>query len=492
MATKDPFNSVYQGREGTGAAFILGGNRAAEVYRTNLAYDEQMNRVAALQRQRDLQAQNALIDKNISDIKLEDHWIAHDEDLRNKYNGMLNYATQLKAKGVNPTTDREFKNMQEKLNSEAKYSGQLLNSLNAVQKEIAAKPDEYSEESIKRVLSFYDPKKPISQYLKDGLTPPTLEPKYTLGGMLKGLKGSSVEYDKNGRIIKEADRSKNVKIVEGLMDRSDFKKFVSDAGADPNIGAFPVKTKDGRTIYSTNDEVLLPMIDEYLSQIKPAEYQNFGMTATTPEEARVQMLDIIKRQNAAYGTVISAAADQLDAGVSGQSKKDWSGDTSARGWASLKLARERENRIASKESKEDAKETKGNEYLNELKTGALSGSKEGISRLRAHLNPINANVGYKNGVLEIMVPIEEKKSGNDLVELIYGTKTQMPKNSGEKVTSDGKKFRRYKIGKNSGLTGSIYLDNLLKEVNLLKDNTTPKKYSGELDLIGEEETFDNL
>jgi hypothetical protein len=492
MATTDPFNSVYQGREGTGAAFILGGNKAAEVFRSNLAYDEQMNRLAALQKQKDLQARNSLIDKNISDLKLEDHWIAHDEELRKKYTGLLNYAGQLKANGVNPTSDASFKNMQEKLNAEAKYSGQLYSGLTALKKEIQENPDKYSEESIKRALAYYDPKKPISQYLNEGFNPPTLEPKYTLSGMLKGIKGSSVEYDKNGRIIKEADRSKNVKIVEGLMDRSDFKKFVFDAGGDPNIGAFPVKTSDGKTIYSTNDEVLMPMVNDFVSKIKPEEYKNFGLSATNEDEARAQMLDIVKRQNAAYGTVVSAAADQLDAGVDSQSKKDWSGDASARGWASLRLQQQKENRIASKQAKDDEKDLKENEYLSDLKNKAISGDKDGLNRLRAHLGPINASVTHKNGVLEIMVPIEEKKSGNDVLELISGTSIQANSKSGDTISSGGKKYRRYKIGKNSGMTGSVYLDNLLKEVNLLKDNSTPKKYSGELDSIGEDETFDNL
>lgn len=492
MATTDPFNSVYQGREGTGAAFLLGGNKAAEIFRSNILQDEQMNRITALQRQREQQERNKLIDQGIANVKLEDHWINHDNELRNEYKGLLDRAAQLKLKGINPTADREFKNYQDKLNAKAKYSNQLLAGFNDIQKRISEKPDDYSEESIQKVMAFYDPKKPLEQYLKEGVVAPTLQPKYTLSGMLKGLKGSSVEYDKNGQIIKEADRSKNIKMVEGLQDTGAFKKLVTEAGADPNIGAFPIKTPEGKTIYSTRDEVLLPMVDEYLSQIKPAEYANFGLTTTDPVEARVQMLEIIKRQNAGYGTVISAAADQLDAGISGSNRKDFGVDSNARGWASLRLQQQRENRIASKQLKDDLKNQRENEYLVQLKNNALRGDPDGINRLRAHLNPINANVKFTNGVLEIMVPIEEKKTGNTWEELIVGTSIRSGTNGGEKITSGGKKFRRYKIGSNSGSAGNIYLDNLLKEVNLLKDNSTPKKYYGELDLIGEEETFDNL
>ena len=482
MATQDPFNSVYQGREGTGAAFLLGGNRAAEIFHNNVAQDDQQRRMLEFQKTRAEREQRTIMDRSLSGIKLEDHWIAHDEDLRNKYKGLLDYGAQLKVKGVNPTSDSNFKDMQANLDAEAKYSGQLMNGLAAFQKEVGSNPGKYSDESIAKGKAYYDPKKSISKYLEEGLTPPTLQPKYTLSGMIKGLKGSSNEFDKNGRIIKQADRSKNVKMIEGLQDTPAFQNFITEAGGNPSVGGFPVKDANGKTIYSIRDEVLLPIAQQYVTEIQPSEYASFGIRARTPEEALPEMLAIMKQQNQAYGSVISQAADQLDAGVDGSSKKDWSGDASARGWAGLRLSQQRENRMAAKQAKDDAKDINDADYLNQLKSGVMSGDPGAIKQFNSFLSSVNGVAKVMNGGVIIDIPIEDKKTNDAFAGFTQGKTT----------TENGKKIRRYTIGNSSGQSGQIMLDNIFKQINLIKDNATPKQFWGELDAIGVEETFDDL
>lgn len=482
MATEDPFNSVHQGREGTGAAFLLGGNRAAEIFQNNIAQDEQQRRVAEYQRARAEREQQTLIDRSLSGIKLEGYWIAHDNEMRDKLKGLMDYGAQLKVKGVNPTSDRDFKDMQARLDTEAKYSGQLMTGLAAFQKEVESNPGKYSDESIAKGKAYYDPKKPISQYLKEGITPPVLQPRYTLSGMLKNTKGSEAEFDKNGRIIKGADRSKNVKLVEGLQDTPAFQNFIREAGGNPTVGGFPVKDTDGKTIYSTRDEVLLPMAQQYIDDIQPSEYASFGLRATTAEEALPEIIAVMKQQNQAYGSVISQAADQLDAGVDGSSKRDWSGDASARGWAGLRLSQQKENRMAAKQAKDDAKELNDADYLTQLRTGVMSGDQESVKRFNSFLSPVNGVAKSIKGGVIIDIPIEDKKT-NDAFAMFTKGKT---------TTENGKKSRRYTIGNSSGQAGQIMLDNIFKQINLLKDSATPKKFSGELDAIGVEETFDDL
>lgn len=375
----DPFNSVFQGREGTGAAFLLSGNKAADVFRQNLLLDDQKARLSALQQQKLQQQQNSAVDKSLAGVKLEDHWIAHDKELQNKYRSLMDYGTKLKLDGKNPVTDPEFKTLHQRLNNEAKFSGELLTGFSAVQKQVQDNPEKYSDESIKKVMEYYDPKKPISSFMKDGFTPPQLEPKYTLSGLLKGLKGTSTQYDKDGRIIKTADRSKNVRIIEGLQDTDTFKHLVSEAGGNPNIGAFPSKTPDGKSIYATTDEVLIPMVEEYFQNITPEEFRALGLQSTSVGEAKAEMLEIIRNQNKAYGDVVSSAADILDAGVDTVNRKDWSAESNARAWEGLRLSREKFNHTKSRQNDSDAKKEdafrKRNELISDLrsmKTDALS------------------------------------------------------------------------------------------------------------------------
>lgn len=467
MATEDPFNSVYRGREGTGAAFLLGGNRAAEIFHNNIAQDDQQRRMLEFQKARAEREQRNIMDRSLSGIKLDGYWIAHDGELRNKLKGLMDYGAQLKVKGVNPTSDRDFKDMQARLDTEAKYSGQLMTGLAAFQKEVGSNPGKYSDESIAKGKAYYDPKKSISKYLEEGLTPPTLQPRYTLSGMLKNTKGSEAEFDKNGRIIKEADRSKNVKLVEGLQDTPEFQSFITEAGGNPGIGAFPIKNADGKTIYSTRDEDLLPEAQNILSNIQPSKYASVGIMATTPEEALPEMLAIMKQQNQVYGSVVSEAADQLDARVDGSNRKNYAEDSNEIARARLRISQQSENRIARKQAKDDAKDINDADYLNQLKSGVMGGDPEAVKRFNSFLSPVNGVAKVMNGGVIIDIPIEDKKTNDAFAGFTKGKTT----------TENGKKIRRYTIGNSSGQSGQIMLDNIFKQINLIKDNVTPKDYN---------------
>ena len=370
----DSFNQVYQGREGPGAAFVLNGNRAADLFQQKIQADEQNRRLTEFNRQKADRERNILIDANMGKVNLKDHWIAQDDELRGKYKQLMDYGAQLKIKGINPTADISFRDMNNKLDAEATYSGQLATGFAAYQKEISEKGDNYSDESKQALAAYYDPKKSLTKYMQEGMVPPTLKPKYTLSGMLKGIKGSSAEFDANGRIVKQADRGKNVQTAEGLQDTPAFKNFVKEQGGDPNMPAFPTR-QNGKTIYSVNDAVLAPMVDKYLNDIKPEEYKNFGLKSATKEEAGIELLNIIKRQNKAYGTVIATAADQLDAGIDGSNRKDWAGDASARGWAGYNLRKQSEARQAAKDSTPDQDSTYRQNWINDMFDG-VAGSGE--------------------------------------------------------------------------------------------------------------------
>lgn len=477
----DPFNQVAQGREGTGAAFILSGNRAADIFHQQVSEDEKERRMLEFQRQKDERERRSAIDANLGRLDLKDHWIRHDEELRGQYNGIWNRANELKVQGIDPFLDTDWKNEKNRMDAAAAYSKQLSTQFDDFQKEISANRDKYSDESIERMAAYFDPNKPLASYMAEGMKAPVLEPRYTLSGMLKGIKGSSTEYDGNGRIIKTADRAANVRIAQGLQDTPDFKHFVKQQGGDPNGGAFPVK-RNGKTIYSTQDEVLKPMVQKALKGLTPAELQG-----RSPEEAAAELLEFMKKQNAAHGTVIARMADQLDAGVDTSSKTDWNQDISNARWARIALDEKTEARQAKGTKKKDEK----SQYLADLKAAIMTRDPEGIARFNAFLATINGKAKAMDKYLRVDILQDNKtKVIQSAMAALLGKGTTV-------VGDDGKKVVRFFIGNTSGAKGEIMLDNILKQIDLLKESYTPENYAGELDDMDEEEEtvtgeFDDL
>lgn len=399
----DPYSQVFQGQPDTGAAFILSGNKGADVFAQNIAQMEQSKRLAELQRQKTLQAQSTANSTFLSKVNPKDYWQPHEAEINTEYQDFLKKAAAKSAQGINIQTDPEIRSQQMTLENKAKVSGELYNQSIALQKEIQDNPGKYSEESIQKAMSYFDPKKPLSQFTAEGAKAPLLEPKYTLSGMLKGLKGTSTERDGNGRVVKEADRSKNVQMVLGLQDTPDFKYLVKEAGGNPAIPAFPIK-QNGKTLFPTTDEALLPEVQRLIKEIRPSEYADFGLMATTPEEAGPELLAIMKQQNQAYGKVVSTAADQLDAGVNTSNKRDASADASARGWAALSLAQKREQRLALGENKANETATYRQQLINDMIDG-VDGSGE-IVKAAVKGNPAykgELRIDYLKNQPEILV-----------------------------------------------------------------------------------------
>lgn len=437
----DPYSQVFQGQPDTGAAFILSGNKGADIFNQNIAQMEQQRRLAELQRQKALQAQGTANSSFLSKVNPKDYWQPHEQEISQDYQNFLKNAAAKSAQGINIQADPEIRTAQMALENKARVSGELYKQSIALQKEIQDNPGRYSEESIQKAMSYFDPTKPLSQFTAEGAKAPLLQPKYTLTGMLKGIKGTSTERDGNGRVIKEADRSKNVQMVLGLQDTPDFKFLVKEAGGNPEVPAFPIK-QNGKTLFPTNDEALLPEVDKLVKEIRPSEYGDFGLMSTTPEEARQELLAVMKQQNQAYGTVVSKAADQLDAGVDTINRRDASADASARGWAALNLATRREQRLAAGESKGDETATYRQQLVNDMIDG-VDGSGE-IVKAAVKGNPAykgDLRIDYlKNNPAILVFKIPDKKivttvDGETRTKTIPGRTVRIDKsNANDKIT----------------------------------------------------------
>lgn len=437
----DPFNQVAQGREGTGAAFILSGNRAADTFHQNVAEDEKQKRLLEFQRQKDLRDRRTAIDANLSKLDIKDHWIRHDKELRGQYQSIWDKANALKAAGVDPFLDKDWKDQKNQMDAAATYSKDLSAQHEAFQKEISANRDKYSDESIAEVAAYFDPKKPLATYMAEGMKAPVLKPRYTLSGLLKGVKGSSTEYDGNGRIIKKADRASNVKIAQGMQDTPDYKHFVTQLGGDPNGGAFPV-TQQGRTIYSTRDEVLKPMVEKVLEGMDEADLQG-----RTREEAGAELLDYMKKQNHAHGTVIAKLADHLDAGVDSSSRTDWQATGTPLQWANHALSKSKKDET----TKGEEQATFRQDWINAMFDGE-PGSGE---RLQAAMR---GNGAYRGELRIQRISNEPSKIVLRLPDKVVETTDE-----GGEVTSKTVKGRTITLDKNNP-DDKVALNQLINEV----------------------------
>lgn len=485
MPYLDPYSQVAQGRDGTGAAYILSGNKALDVFMHNNEALKQQKRMEAYQRLRQQQEQDQLINQKLSQVKLAEHWQPHDKELQTDFQNALNQAKQLKAQGIDPTNDPTWKSNFDSLNTKAAYSNKLATGLNKLLEDINNNPDKYSEESIARAKSYFDPNKPLSKYIEDGQLPPALEAKHTYEGLLKGLKGTPREYEAGGKIIKESDRAANVKQVLGRMDSPEFKTFIKEEGGDPNFPAFPLNI-NGKTIFSTRDENLAPLAEKYLSKIDPTQYRSMGLKSSTPEDAKLEMVEVMKRQNKAYGSVVSKGADILDSGVESQNKTNWAADSSRRGWAHLDLSERRAN-------KEDSDATFRQDWINDMFDG-VEGSGEKL-KAAAKGNPqyqgeLDIKYDPKNtSKLHLKIPDRVIESidtyGNPVKKTISGRTVTIDKNNpDDKITMNqivnemtGEKVNVSQLMTQGGkkkVAGGKGADNIQKSG---KDNIIPKTYT---------------
>lgn len=459
MAVQDPFGQVYRGVPGTGMATVYEGNAAADIFNSNISRQTQERRMQEYQRQKQLADQQQNITNNLAKISPGEYWVNHNNEIKTDYDNLINYGNRLKYEGKDPFADSNFLSMREGLLSKANTSRQLRDEYGKLQAEITKNPNAY--DNIDDVLSYYTGNKTLSDYMREGYKRPTLAKKYATEDLLEGLKPTTVELGDGNKITVNADSMANKQQVLSKLNTPAFDYLIKKAGGNEGLPAFADLDENGLPIFPTDDKYVTELATGLLDT--PEGQQMLGGDVQGAS-ALEKMKSIIKKQNEAYGKVVEDATKALDAQANTKYRKD---DMNAR----LGLAYKADARA---QQRADEKKQE-NDYLKQLRLGALNGDQQTINTLNAELQPLNGKARYDNNskTLEILIPIEEKDKGGDVIRLSNGSVVSIPNGKSDKVTENGKKFRRYKIGSTSGQQADITLNNLFKELGLMKKTSTP-------------------
>lgn len=382
MATgNDPFGEVYNGQPNTGAAFLLQGNQAANIFNTNIAKAEQQRRVAEYQRQKQLAAEQQNITDNLAKVSPGDYWINHDKEIQADYKNLMDYGTKLKYEGRNPFSDQDFLSQKQQLESKAKFSKQLQDDYKIIQSELLKNPNGY--DNADEVSSFFSGEKKISDYMKEGYKRPELVKRYATTDVLEGLKPSTREFGDGDKIVVGADSAQNKLQVLSKVDTPAFSYLLKKAGANPEINAFGTQDKDGLPIFPTDDNYVTERANELLQSPEGLNLLNGKITGPDDPKALSMMKDLVKKQNTAYSKVIDESTNALNAQADSKYRKD---DMNAR----LGLARSAEARQARKEKDDDEQGTVsiGNQdsFIPVLKKGGKVEKEKGSSLMSMNFN----------------------------------------------------------------------------------------------------------
>jgi hypothetical protein len=484
----DQYGQVFQGRAGTGAAFLLQGNTAADIYNNNVQRDDKYRRADEYRRQQaDVERQQSITD-NLSKISTGEHWINHDKELNEKYKSVMDYAAKVKANGQDPFQDEGFLTLRNNLSNSAKYSKQIQDNYNGTVAELKKDPNGF--DNTENVLSQYT-NKPLDYYVKNGFNPEQLNKSYSLTDAIKDSNGK-VSYVKNNDGTNNTQKINTAGIIDQAINSTDLPAAqyqIKKAGGDVGgyTQGFPSQTKDGKRLWYTNDKDVEDLAYQtWQNDESFAPYlEQKGYDVSTPEKALKSSMDYIKKQNQAVGTYVKAYKETVSATGTIGNQRVYDAERNARANASS------ERELIKFNERDKSKDKNGNTYLDELKSGAIKGNGESIKRLSAFLQNVNGKATYENGTLTVTVPISENVKG------AYESEIDDGKGKGNKIkkwfSKDGlvmegysPKYKNVRIKTGSGEQGDIALDNIFKELGLRKDNFTPEEYGGELDNIGNE------
>lgn len=360
---------------GIGAAYILQGNQAANVFNNNIAQQEQQMRVAEFQRQKQLAAEQQNITENLAKVSPGDYWINHDKEIQGDYKTLMDYGTKLKYEGKNPFSDQDFLAQKQQLESKAKFSKQLQDDYKLIQAELIKNPDGY--DNADEASSFFSGNKTISDYMKEGYKRPELVKRYATTDILEGLKPSTREYGDGNKIVVGADTAQNKMQVLSKIDTPAFTYLLTKAGANPQISAFGKEDKNGLPVFPTDDAYVTERAKDLVQSPEGLNLLSGRITGPEDPQALSMMKDLVKKQNAAYSKVIDDAARALDAQADSKFRKD---DMNAR----LGLAYSSEARQNRKENAELGQSTYRQDWINRMFDGVENSGEELVAAVKGN------------------------------------------------------------------------------------------------------------
>lgn len=442
----DPFNHVAQGREGTGAAFLLSGNRAAEIFQQNIKEDEQQRRLAEFQRQKALRDQQAANSKFLSDVKVGDHWQNDNKYIQKAYDDNMAYASGLKLQNKDIVGDETFRSNNQKNLAMADFSKKSETEFNKFYTEYSKNPSKV--ENADEIIAWYT--RPLPERMASGVLPPKPIIKHTLSDAIKESDGK-VSYVKNNDGSYDTTKINRSGIIDqaiGSLDGDAAKYLIGKKGGDTSAytGGFPSVLKDGKRLWETSGDQFESSVERALATDPslPEYLQSKGYDVSTPDKIFESAKDFAAKQNKATGSYVQEYVDK----VSGAGTTDTTRVFTARADA---RAERTANRLEAKEDAPDQVSTYRQNWINELFDGVPGSGERLIAAVKGN--------GSYNGELKIQ---RINSQPNKIVFRIPGKKTTTIDQFGDSTTNTTPE-RTVTFDKNNA-NDKIAMNQLLNEI----------------------------
>lgn len=449
----DPRNLVYPGAEGTGAAFLLKGNRAADIFEQGAAKQAQAARLAEIARQKQLAAQEAAAAKFLQGVKAGVGWENDDEYLRTNHEKNMEYAAQLKAEGKDPSKDVTFLNNHQKNLADAAYSKAAGQNYQKFIQEWQKNPDKI--ENADELISYYT--KPFEERRKSGLKPPEPIMKHSLADAIKAS-GGTVAYEQNADGTYDTTKVNRAAIIDQGINSTDTKEaqyIIKKAGGDTTgfIKGFPVVTQDGKRLWNTKGDefknTVISELDENPDFVP--HLRQLGYDVSDPGKTIDSAMEYAKKQNEAVGTYIKDYADALGGRGKSVTKRIYTDEANRRANEQLAISKERLGLARDKANEPDTSATYRQDWIN----GMFDGEEGSGEKLKAALKG--------NGSYRGELKIERIKSAPDKVVFNIPEKVTESTDANGMVTKKVTPGRRIVIDKNSA-NDKIALNQIINEI----------------------------
>lgn len=312
---ENALNTVYQGKGGTGGAYILPNNQAIGIFASGLQDINERKRLEEayrLKREQKLADENA---KAIASLKIDDHWGERSAELQNDYNALTDYALKAIQDGKNLNADKPFLKMRNQLVTKAGATNDLHSLYKDVYQAVGKNPDGY-ENGIDLLKSVRGVS--MDDFMGGKFKPDSLRKIYSLADAIKESDGKT-SYVKNNDGTYDTtrvDRSNNVGQAVASLSTNPAKYIIKKKGGDTGkyIEGFPTITAEGKRYYNTQGpDFESAVIDRLATDVDfPAFLQTKGYNVDTIDNIRNSALDFAKKQNEATGTYVKDYADNLE------------------------------------------------------------------------------------------------------------------------------------------------------------------------------------
>lgn len=391
----DGANYNFQQRAGTGAAFVLGENKAVDQYVATKEHEKAQSAAQAAAAQKARQANDLRINQSISKISPGEYSQQFGSAIQEDYNNLIAKAKQMQSMGIDPTTNQEFLKEQSLLQNKAAASKELKTQYNSFFKEYGANPDGF--DNGQELFNAYQDPDVLNKFISGEFRPGPLQKRYTEADIIKLTGDKPVTISTNdGKVSKTVpDHQQHVDKATATLQMPEVRTMIKKRGGDsssPYPEGFYSVSEKGVKSWNTDKATLKEQALDQLEQ--DPSFMEFlgekGLDISTPEKAIESAVDYMEKQNKAVSGYVESYANKLTGGANTKFKKEFAAQRMAitqenaeRDRVKDGLSIESSKLTIEKKKKDLSKDGSGTgSYGEALLSGVQGGNKEALSDLQ--------------------------------------------------------------------------------------------------------------